>query len=322
MLSWNDGTPIAIIKGGEKNNCILNIIDSNNNSNNNNNNPDNNDPVKNKTADVVDMNFIKKLKKNLTNKQKKKIDNFLKYDDDYDYEEDEDLKYIFEQIMEEAARRNMKEYVIHDNGTLQVLPNFTQNFKMYIAGAGGSGKTYYTTSILEQIGKVCPKKKIYLFSDVQEDPVIDKIKNLIRIDLEKLQEKLKELGKAEIDPDDFADSVCVFDDIDSLEKNTYKLVSHFRDKLLRRGRHNNISTIVTSHNLTNYADSRVILNESTSITFFIQSSGIDQIKYTLRKYCNLGTAEIKRILSLPSRWTTVTKVCPRLVMFEKGAYLL
>lgn len=311
MLSWEEGTPIAIIKGGQKNNCILNLIDDN----------DNNNGIKNKTQDVLDINFIKKLKRNMSAKQKRKIDDFLR-SDDYDYDDDEDLKDIFDQILEEASKRNQKEYVINDEGRIQVLPRFDAVERVYIAGPTGSGKTFYTRCYLEQINKVFPNKEIYLFSDVDHDEEIDQVKNLNRVDLNALKAELKEKDKNEIDPTDFEGSICVFDDIDSLEKKTYKLVAHFRDKLLRKGRHDNIGCVITSHNLTNYADSRVILNECSSITFFIKSSGTDQIKYTLKKYCNMSTEEIKRVMNLPSRWVTVKKVVPRIVFCEKQIYLL
>lgn len=306
MLSWEDGRPIALIKGGRKDNCILNIVEEG----------DEQKHINNKISDVIDMNYVNKMQKHLSKKQKKKLQEFMEDDDPNIEDADEDLKELFEKILEETVRRSTKEYIINDDGRVQPLPRFDKTERCYIAGPTDSGKSFYTARYLEQMVKVFPNKPIYLFSDVKEDENLDHIENLIRVDMD----ELKDLD--EIRPEDYEDSICVFDDIDSLEKKMYKLVSHFRDKLLRRGRHDNIGVVITNHNLTNYADTRVIMNEASSITFFIKSSGTDQIKYTLKKYCGLSTAEVKKVLSLASRWCTVYKNYPKYVMYEKGVYVL
>lgn len=307
MLSWNKGRPIAIIKGGEKDECLLNIVEDKDLD-------ENDKKIDNKIGDIIDMDYIKSLKKHLSSTQKRKLKSFLSGNDKYD--EDDDLKEVFDIILDEASKRSMIEYKVNDHGRVQPLPRFDKTERCYIAGPTDSGKSFYVKNYLEQMEKVYPDKPIYLFSDVKEDQALDTIPNLIRVDLEQYKDV------KEINPEDFENSIIVFDDIDSLEKKMFKLVSHFRDKILRRGRHDNISTCVTNHAITNYNDTRVVLNEASSITFFVKSSGTDQIKYALKKYCNMDSNQIKNVLKLPSRWVTVYKNVPRYVLHEKGVYVL
>lgn len=304
MLSWDKGRPIAIIKGGKKDGCLLNLLEE----------KDDEKMIDNKVGDVIDMDYVKSLKKHLTHRQKKKLKVFMSGDDKYD--SDDDLKEIFDQILEESTKRSMIEYTINDDGRMQPLPRFDKTERAYVAGPTDSGKSFYMKNYLEELTKVYPDKPVYLFSDVDYDEAFDKLPNIQRVNLEEMD---LEDG---IDPKVYENSIVLFDDIDSLEPKILKIVSYLRDKLLRRGRHENTSVAVTNHSISDYKQTRVTLNECSSITFFIKSSGTDQIKYVLKKYCNMSAQDIKKVLSLPSRWVTVYKNHPRYVLYEKGCYIL
>jgi len=99
-------------------------------------------------------------------------------------------------------------------------------------------------------------------------------------------------------------------------------VQTLRDSLLKRGRHEDISVVVTNHLLTNYKETRTILNEVNSITFFPKSGSSHGIQYMLKTYVGLAAKQIQRIFTLPSRWITVYKHYPMYVVYEKGIYLL
>ena len=46
------------------------------------------------------------------------------------------------------------------------------------------------------------------------------------------------------------------------------------------------------------------------------------MKYLLDSYFGLDKDQIKKIKKLNSRWVTIMKTYPMIVMYEKGAYIL
>ena len=305
MLSFTKGRPIAIIKGGKYDKKIVYISEDNNN-----------DVIKNNPLDMLEDIYKGSNKKKLTKNQMLKIKSALIKDDNDELEES--IYDIIGDVRKKSKEMSKKELKIYDNGIVQALPRFNKTERCYIAGQTECGKTYYCRKYLEQLRKVHPDKKIYVFSDVEEDPELDSLKNIVRFELD---DEL--LEKEPVKPETFADSICVFDDIDSIQNpKLLKYVQSLRDALLRRGRHEDISCIVTSHLLTNYKDTRILLNECNAITIFARSGSTYGIKYLLNKYVGLDKKQIQKIINLPSRWITIYKNYPQYVIYEKGIYIL
>lgn len=312
MLSFKDinnkGVPVAIIKGGKNNNKIIYIIDENNK------NDDNNYLIDNNPLDNVDDVYNTNMKK-MNRKQILNIKNALMKNNTTEDKAEYDIIINAQKLSKELSK---KEFKIFDDGIIQPLPRFNKTERVYIAGQTECGKSYWCKMYLNQMVKVHPDKKIFLFSDVEEDPEIDEIKNLIRF---KLDDDLAK--KTSIDLSNFDNSICLFDDIDSIQnKLVYKFVQNLRDCILRRGRHNAISTLITSHLLSNYGDTRIILNECNSIVLFCRSGSSYQIKYLLNKYIGLDKEQINKIMNLPSRWVKIQKNAPMYITYEKGIYLI
>jgi len=334
MLSFKKGTPIAIINGGKYDQEIIHICnvdevccgacgpacrvakrpedrccdDCNGGQCLINNNP----------LDVLSEDYIRSHKKKLTREEMKILKNA--FDDGY-MDEDEkggELEDIFNAAMRKVKRESEQEFKIWDQGIVQPLVNFNETFRYYIAGPTGSGKSYYIGMLLKTMRKVCRNKKIFVFSDVDEDPALDSVKRITRL---KLDDSL--LDKKPINPVKLRDSVCVFDDIDSIQnKKLQDYVQKLRDSLLKRGRHENISVIVTAHLMSDYKNTRIIMNEAGAITFFPKSGATDGIKHVLKKYVGMTKTQIDKVFLLPSRWVTVFKNAPQYVMYDKGVYLL
>jgi hypothetical protein len=312
MLSFKDinnkGVPVAIIKGGKNNNKIIYIIDENNK------NDDNNYLIDNNPLDNVDDVYNTNIKK-MNRKQILNIKNALMKNNTTEDKTEYDIIINAQKLSKELSK---KEFKIFDDGIIQPLPRFNKTERVFCAGQTECGKSYWCKMYLNQMVKVHPDKKIFLFSDVEEDPEIDDIKNLIRF---KLDDDLAK--KTSIDLSNFDNSICLFDDIDSIQnKLVFKFVQNLRDSILRRGRHNNISCIITSHLITNYGDTRIILNECNSIVLFCRSGSSYQIKYLLSKYVGLDKEQINKIMNLPSRWVKIQKNVPLYITYEKGIYLL
>ena len=236
--------------------------------------------------------------------------------------DDENIPDSLYEIIDNAKKQgkelSKKELKIFDNGIAQPLPRFNKTERCFIAGQTESGKSFFCKQYLRQLLKVHPDKKIWLISDVDEDEELDCLPNLHRL---KLTDEL--IDKKPPKPEVFRDSVVLFDDIDSIaNKKIYNIIQNLRDQLLRRGRHENISVLITSHLCTNYKETRIILNESNSITIFPRSGSAHGIKYLLKIYCGLDKHQIHKIFNLPSRAVTIYMYRPMYVIYEKGMYLL
>lgn len=202
--------------------------------------------------------------------------------------------------------------------TIQQIPNKQQERQiLYITGASGSGKSYYTQLYCNEYKKLYPKNEIFLFSSINEDSSIDKIKGLQRFILD------DSFIRENIGAEDFKDSMVIFDDTDVISNKMLKnKINSILNMLLETGRHFNTSVIYTSHIATAGIDTKRILNEAHSITIFPSSLGGRSLKYLLDNYLGFDKEQIKKVKRLESRWTTICKTYPMVVLSEKEAYLL
>jgi hypothetical protein len=209
---------------------------------------------------------------------------------------------------------NLKE----NEGRIQPIPNPEQERQiLYITGASGSGKSYFTRQYCAEFQRIFPKRPIYLFSSINDDSSIDEIKGLKRIRLS------PELLTEELTAGDFKDSMVIFDDTDCITDKAMKLkINGILNSILETGRHFNTYCIYTSHLPCAGNDTKRILNEAHSITFFPHSLGGRSLKYLLEAYLGLDKEQIKKIKALPSRWCMVAKTYPQVVISEKNAYLV
>jgi Cdc6-like AAA superfamily ATPase len=303
-----DYRPIAIVRGGRDDGRII-YLDPNPNT------EKEEQRIKSSMLDEIDEDFIRGFKKKMSINDMRNLKVSMRKEE---APTDEQLLEIYDSIVRETKSRTMREFKVHDGGIVEPLPHFNETERAYVAGPTGSGKSYFVGKYLRKLRKVFPKRTIYIFSDVNEDEVLDSIPGIIRV---KLDEEALEAGP--INPETLSNSICVFDDIDSIQnKKMSVMIQNLRDSLLRRGRHDNISTIVTSHLMTNYKDTRIILNECNSITFFPRSGASNGIMYTLKNYVGLNKQQITKIMDLPSRWVYCHKNFPLYIVYEKGVYLL
>ena len=226
-------------------------------------------------------------------------------------------------ISVEPNRENVTEYLTEiktrkPKEHLQHIPNKkTERQILYITGASGSGKSYYTRNYCNEYKKLFPKNDIYLFSSIQEDSSIDKVKDIMRIRLD------TEFLQTDLNVNDFKDSLVVFDDTDCITNKMMKMkVNNILNMLLETGRHTNTSVIYTSHLPTNGLDTRRILNECHSVTIFPTSLGGRALKYLLENYFGLDKDQIKKLKKLQSRWVTIIKGYPMTILSEKDVYTL
>lgn len=310
MLSFNKSDfLVATVDGGKYNKRCIYYHDNVNN--NNINNVD--------LFDILNEDEVRELKK----KMPLKYINELRWAIKKNIEpENEELKYIYDILKTKKNNEETKKIKIQDGGSIIPIINLDRidNEKVnhiYICGPTGSGKSHYLSRYLKYIIKHCKEKNIFLFSDVDHDKELDKHKQIKRILLN------EEVYENPIKPEELADSVCVFDDIDSIpDKKIKSAVETLRDSLLKRGRHENIQVISTAHLLTDYRNTRVVLSESSQVCFFIKSGSSNGINYLLKKYIGLNNKQIEYIFNLPSRAVCIYKNYPQMVISDKEIYIL
>lgn len=157
-----------------------------------------------------------------------------------------------------------------------------------------------------------PDNVIYLISGQDQDEVLDEIEGIERIDLNDIED-IEDLSG-------FADSCFIFDDIDTI-KNNRKAIYQLRDKILTNGRHYKITIVCTEHLLSNYKESRIVLNESSTIVIFPLSNKASIRRFLFRNI-GLSNENIDKILSTKSRWVSINKTYPFHCIHEHGAYVL
>ena len=206
----------------------------------------------------------------------------------------------------------------NDNVFQHIPDKKTERSVLYITGQSGSGKSFYTKNYIEQYHKMFPKREVFVFSSLESDTTLDKLKILKRIKI-----KQESFLNSELTAEDFKDSLCIFDDCDVISNKTIKhKVFSILNSILETGRHFNTSVIFTSHNATMGVDTKRILNECHSITIFPRNIGGKTAKYLLDQYLGLDKNQIMKIKKCEGRWCTIMKSYPIVILTENEIYTL
>ena len=228
----------------------------------------------------------------------------------------DEMNQKYPEVKKEFKNLDQKEMILN-RGEIVPYPNDKTRDVLYVAGPSNSGKSTYASKFALEYHKLYARRNIYIFSRVTFDEAFDDAFNPIYIKLN------DELLDKPITTKELENSLCIFDDIDTLtDDEIRKNVLKLRDDILETGRHNNISVLVTSHQISNYKQTRTILNEATEITIYPRSGSTYHIIRVLKVYCGLNIEQINRILNLPSRWVTIVKSYPLCVFYQTGIYLL
>lgn len=306
------GKPLAIVRGGKHDGSIIYLCEGENDNQE--------DHIDNKAMALVDKIIQRKLKENATDNKMRQLnrnaDTLRRVFKNNKTVKDPKLKKILEEVRNEYANQKDQHIKIPD-GELEIIPNMQTRECGYAAAPSGSGKSYWTMKYAKQYNKIFPKNNVVLFSKVDEDPSLKGIKNLIKIPLD------EDLVDDPIEPDELKNSLVIFDDTDTIrDKEIKKEIDSLKEDLLETGRHNDIYVLITSHLISNYRETRTILNESHLITVFPSSGSRYQIQYVLGRYFGLSPQNFKTLFHLNSRWVTVKKNFPVTIIYDKGCYLL
>ncbi len=157
-------------------------------------------------------------------------------------------------------------------------------------------------------------------SYLEKDATLDAYKEIRRIDAfnsEFLDECL------DMDLEDFRDSLVIFDDIDSIvNKKTKEIIYGFLNKMLRLGRHFQISVAYVGHAIYGSNEIKQVLFESQSITIFPRFLTYKKLKYLLEVYLGFSKAQIEKIRAIKDRSVTIVKGSDKLILSDTQCFVL
>ena len=303
-LNTETGSKLGYIKGGKYDKEIINLSDRINN--------------KDKNIDVNEMailieNLYKNMGGRVNFKQLEELQNSIL---DKKRPKNRTIARYYDQAMKILDKSKGKEIILDDDSKFYPMFDTDKERQVFmITGMSGSGKSTYTGQLINTYNKTFPENQVFVFSNKDSDPALDK-EDIKRIQIN------EELIDEPIHLDELSNSLVVFDDIEgNPDKKINNEMDRLRDIILQQGRSYKVSFCYISHLANNYKQTRTILNECNSITIFPAMTTKYALKYLLEKYFGFDKDDINKVVNLPSRWVTINKA-PICVMYEKGCYLL
>ena len=209
-----------------------------------------------------------------------------------------------------------KDIKLPANQSFQMIPTDKERDIIYITGQSGSGKSYFTRMYADEYKKKHKKNEIYLFSAIDDDESIDSIKDLKRINI-----KDPEFLEESIELDDIKNSMCIFDDVDTItSKQMRGKVFGILNMILQCGRHASISVVYTSHICCAGAETKLILSEAHAVVIFPKTMGNRSLKYLCDSYFGMDKEQIKKIKQIGGRHAIIHKTYPMVVMGANSAF--
>jgi len=244
---------------------------------------------------------------------------FVELEDALKADSDKDLtgevKTLFHRIKKDEA--TSKEIVLDDDAMFELLPPSDPKKRSvwYIAGQSGSGKSWIAKQLAMYYHKLFPQRGIYLISKLDKDETLDALKFLKRIPIQSFVDDYPTL-------EEFRDTMCIFDDYDTLTGDADKVITKIIDDLAIMGRHECVTILALSHYLTNYKKTRLLLNEATHIVVYPLSTSYNALRYLLKNYIGIDEEDLKKHRKLGSRWLMYSKGYPQYMISQKEAELL
>lgn len=189
-----------------------------------------------------------------------------------------------------------------------------QRLSMYITGSSGVGKTTYCINVAKRFHRIDSRFKIWVISPKFYNYERERIFNNIPID--DIMEDL--------DFTMFKNSLMIFDDIEIyLHDKQYKeKFKNFMNQILLLSRDRSIHIIITHHNLTDYSQTRTILNECKYYVLSPHDATDNQLKTLLKNYGGLSNRHISDMKKLNTRMLLFSRNYPKYILYDHGIYII
>lgn len=196
----------------------------------------------------------------------------------------------------------------------------------YVAANAGAGKTVFTTALAKKYHFIWPDRPIWgvCMTPMKNDPAwagipihqlpVETFKNLGGETVEEKKESTLESL--------FGNTGCllILDDWDSFEGEKKKWMRTLIKQAIDLGRKMLISIIVTSHQISNYHETRDIITASEFVTLFPQHGMPHHLRYICKKL-GLSQTQTDRLFDM-GRWVTIHTIAPRFILSEKKCELI
>lgn len=191
---------------------------------------------------------------------------------------------------------------------------------LFVSGPPKAGKSYFCNDYAKYYRALNPNNRIILFTIHDTDETLD---NDIYIKLVLNPSMLDDKFKLE----DFKNSLVIFDDIESSEypKVTKYLLDEKKgliNSMIKNGRHHNIDVMFVNHDLRGGMKTKSILSNMTSLVIYPSAGTKYHINLCLKAHVGISNAQVKKILTLPSRWICISLTTPQYVTHQGGIYML
>lgn len=223
---------------------------------------------------------------------------------------------------DEYEKKRKLKYVFLSRGTFVPLANQYTRECVYICGSSGSGKSTFAAEYIESYLRMYPENRFYAFcaSEIKNDPAYQNLNpHQIKIDQNLIKNPIN------IQEEFTGGCIILFDDVTTIEDDKLNTaVQKLMKSIMELGRKINIYMVCTSHLIIGNEKklSRTVLNEMTSLTVFPVTCSYQQASYALKTHMALDEKRIKKIMKTDSRWFTVYKTYPRLVLTEYECYII
>lgn len=205
------------------------------------------------------------------------------------------------------------------NGKLELMPTVTDDRdSIYIAGPTGSGKTRFAMNYLKNYKEIFPDNRVIIFTSKPKDDTINSYDfdfNIMNIDNLSFEEDPIQIDEVE-------DSAIFFDDVDYFEDRIKKQVKDFIKKCIGIGREFRVTTIVTSHLIKNYSNTKFVISDCKYCVFYPNSGIKYGIKNFLLKEMGMSSPQIDHFFEKDSTWIVCHTRSPQFIMWENGAEML